>query len=520
MNKCIIFGFILTLLGVGLISCSDREEEVTEYNLDRVLTPFDIKYSLDDIVGLTLTWKDLEEADGYIVELYTDSLQFLEENLLVMDEVLTNKFEYILMGNTQYSARIKSVSTSNNDSKWNGIAFKTSFKSVFLPFEKGDITETSLRFRFPKGTYATLVELKSGSSEISREITDEEINTGILEFTDLLSNVTYTAILYDGDKIIGEVTATTIMDGAIEIKPSDDWKALLESAKEGDAFLFDEGIYLLDEGEEVVTISTSITIMGKIAAEPTIQAQFEIDNLDGANSPSIVFKHVKLEGKDQAIDYAIRLIAKNGNYGDIVLESAEISNYNKAFIASSTDNTSSVKINSINIEDCIVSNIKTDGAEAIDIRYGYLVLLTINNSTFNNVAPGRAFIRLDDASSNYPGMNSVVEVKNSTFYKVNNTVTSKGFFYVRFKTNTLLFKNNLMVQSEGIFSKESKTSDIICENNNYFNAPNYLDGGAITGAKIDTASPMMEDPEFEDPDNGDFTIGNGTLKVGDPRWYN
>lgn len=76
-----------------------------------------------------------------------------------------------------------------------------------------------------------------------------------------------------------------------------------------------------------------------------------------------------------------------------------------------------------------------------------------------------------------------------------------------------------MVQSEGIFSKESKTSEIICENNNYFNSPNYIEGGAIGGAKIDTASPMIENPEFEDPNNGNFTIGNGILKVGDPRWY-
>lgn len=516
MNKYIILGFILTLLGVGFTSCSDRDEEIIEYDLDRVLTPFDIKYSLEDIVELTLTWKDLEKADGYIVELYTDSLQFLEENLFVMDEVMTNKFEYTLTGNTQYSVRIKSVSTTNNDSKWNGIAFKTSFKSVFLPFEKGDITETSLRFRFPKETNATLIELKSGSSEISRKITEEEINTGILEFTDLLSNVTYTAILYDGDKKIGEVTATTIMEGAIVVKPSDDLKALLEEAKEGDAFLLDEGTYL--DGE-VIKISTSVTIMGKIAAEPIIQAQFEIDNLEGANVPTVVFKHVKLNGKNQTIDYAIRLIAKNGSYGDVILESIEVSNYNKSFIASSTDKMSSVKVNSINIEDCIITNIKTDGAEAIDIRYGYVALLTINNSTFNDVAPGRAFIRLDDASSNFPGMNSVVEVKNSTFYKVNNTVTSKGFFYVRFKTNTIIFKNNLMVQSEGIFSKESKTSEIICENNNYFNSPNYIEGGAIGGAKIDTASPMIENPEFEDPNNGNFTIGNGILKVGDPRWY-
>ncbi len=514
INKYIGFIFF-SLLFVGLTSCSDEGDEITSYELDRVLAPFKIEYVLNDVVNLTLKWKDLESADSYIVELYTDSLEFLEENFVAMDEVLTNQFEYTLKGTTQYSARIKAVSTTNNDSKWNGIAFKTSFKSVFLDFKKGDITETSLRFRFPPGTDATSIVLKSGKDEIRREVTAEEITNGAILFTDLKSNVTYFATLFDGDKKIGEISETTIMEGTIKVKPSDDLKALLEAANEGDAFLLDEGVYL--DGE-VVTISTSVTIMGKRAAEPTIQAQFELDNEAGANTPTVVFKLLKLDGKAMTTDNAVRIISKTGNFGDIVLESVEVKDYNKALIGV---NDLVGKINSIKIEDCIISNIMTNGSEAIDVRKAYVEKLTINNSTFANVAPARSFIRMDDSSGSFEsGLNSTVEVTNNTFYKVNDKHDSKGFFYVRFKTNSNTFKNNLMVESNGIFSKESKTSEIVCGDNNYFNAPNYMAGGAVPEAKIDSASPKTENPEFEDVENGNFKVGNGMVKSGDPRWLN
>ena len=45
-------------------------------------------------------------------------------------------------------------------------------------------------------------------------------------------------------------------------------------------------------------------------------------------------------------------------------------------------------------------------------------------------------------------------------------------------------------------------------------------GGAVPEAKIDSASPKTENPEFEDVENGNFKVGNGMVKSGDPRWLN
>ena len=136
---------LIFILCVGMVSCDDRDDEITELHVDRVLTPYKIKYGIENVVDLTLRWEKLEQAEGYVVEIYSDSLEFKAENFFHSDEVLTNEFRYTLLGNTQYSARIKSVSTTNNDSKWNGIAFKTGFKSVFLPPEVGDITTTTAK---------------------------------------------------------------------------------------------------------------------------------------------------------------------------------------------------------------------------------------------------------------------------------------------------------------------------------------------------------------------------------------
>ena len=517
MNKY-TFKYTLTLLfcmGLGLASCSDRDKEITSVDLDRVLTPYNIQYGLSNVVDLTLTWQGIEGVDGYIVELYKDSLLFLEENFYDSGEVDSNKFQYTLDGNTQYSARVKSISTTKGDSKWNGIAFKTSFKSVFLPFEKGDVTVNSIRLRFPQKTQATNIKLASGSGAVvEREVTAQELAEGIIDFEDLQSNVLYKATLYNGEIKIGETSATTIMDGATIVRPSDNLKELLEAAEEGDAFLLEQGEYL--EGE-VVTLSKSVTIMGTIGGEPIIHGQFEVENEEGVTRPSISFKHVILDGLDQSVEYAVRLVSDKGNYGSVSFEACDIKDYKKSFIGADKI---TGEVTTVSIENCVVSNILSEGAEAIDIRKGYVGSLLINNSTFNNVAPTRSFIRLDDSSSSFPGKTSLVKITNCTLHKVADSLKGKGLLYVRFQENSLVFENNLVTDSEGIFSKESKTSQPACGSNNYFNAPNFMEGGAEEKAKVDNGNPTTADPEYVDAESGNFKVENGMVQVGDPRWLN
>lgn len=511
MNKYILkyASMLILILCVGMVSCDDRDDEITELHVDRVLTPYKIKYGIENVVDLTLRWEKLEQAEGYVVEIYSDSLEFKAENFFHSDEVLTNEFRYTLLGNTQYSARIKSVSTTNNDSKWNGIAFKTGFKSVFLPPEVGDITTTSIKFRFPKGTPATEIVLIDGAGEkVTREVTDSEIAAGIIEFTDLQSNIQYTAKLYNGKSQIGEAKATTISDGAINVTPVDDLKAVLEGAEDGDEFLLANGTYLA--AGEVVKITKKVTISGTVGAEPTILAQFELE------SPSAIeFKHVILDG-DQTTDYAIRLISPMGDYGSIVLKSSQVRNYKKSLIGA--DKITGL-VSSIEIDDCIVTDILTDGAEAIDVRAGYVPTVSITNSTFNNVAPARSLLRLDDSSKSFPdNTGSIVTLANCTFHKVTNSATAKGILYVRFTSNTLKVSNNIFSETSGIYSKEKTTSQPIFEGNNYFKAPNLIPGGEISGSKVDNGVFTTEDPQYEDAANGNFKVGNGMVQAGDPRW--
>lgn len=149
-----IFALML-LLSLAIVSCDDRDDEITSLDFDRVFSPTGMEARLSKVVELTLKWKDVKGAQSYIVELYKDSLKFEAQNLVYTAEVLNTEFKYVLEGDMQYSARVKSVSDSIDDSKWNGIAFKTSVNSLYLDPQIGDIGSTEIILRWPAGTYAS-----------------------------------------------------------------------------------------------------------------------------------------------------------------------------------------------------------------------------------------------------------------------------------------------------------------------------------------------------------------------------
>src|SRR5690606_12161598 len=144
-------------------------------------------------------------------------------------------------------------------------------------------------------------------------------------------------------------------------------------------------------------------------------------------------------------------------------------------------------------------------------RNGHVKNLKLLNSTFNNCAPGRDFVRLDDSSGSFPGSTSNVEIDHCTFYKVSNT--DDRILYVRFVDNTLKVTNSIFAETSAYFTNQSKTSQPECSRNNYFNAPAFLPGGTSqSGAKFDLSSNYTTlDPGFADPENGDFTVSNQTL---------
>jgi hypothetical protein len=192
-------------------------------------------------------------------------------------------------------------------------------------------------------------------------------------------------------------------------------------------------------------------------------------------------------------------------------------------------NASGSKVASITIDNCIMTDMITTGGDFIDFRNSHVTNLTITNSTFDNVSPGRDFIRMDGVAApnglSGTGLTATVMIDQCTFYGVGNNLTgTRRLTYVRFNQNSITVKNSVIAESTGIYTNQTSTTQPICANNNYFNAPRFHDAATevIAGLKVDNSGTHTTlDPGFANAAEGDFTISDQTLKdneVGDPRW--
>lgn len=515
IKKAIIgLGF---LSGLFMVACDDVDPLVESIDFDRLFSPIGITANLNNIVELNLSWTAVRGADRYVVEIYKDSLQYDPANLVKTVDVEETKLVYSLDGDTRYSARIMAIGTGIADSKWNGVTFITGINSIFLEQKIGDISSTYALLRWPAGETATTVTLTpTKGTAVTKVVTETDIASGTVKVEGLKPSTTYTAILYSGTRRIGKSTVETLAEGVITVSPTDDLLSILSLAKDGDSFLLSPGEYLVNGGK--IAISKNISIGGfNENNKPVIHGQLDI-----AQVKSLALKYLVLDGSNSTgtlLDHTLQFTTA-GACGSITVETCEIKNYNKSLISSGSI---ALTIESIVINNSVVSNILTNSADCIDIRSGLLKNLILTNSTFNNCAPARDFIRLDDASATYAGQISAVLIDQCTLYKVANK-NSNRILYVRFKTNTLTVSNTIIAETAGYYTNQANSAQPECSKNNYFNAPGFLAASAINAtAKYDISGTQTTlDPGFTDASKGNFKLSNETLitkKIGDPRWW-
>jgi len=218
-------------------------------------------------------------------------------------------------------------------------------------------------------------------------------------------------------------------------------------------------------------------------------------------------------------DYAFQYNTTGMAYGSLSVVGCNIHDYNKSLFSGASSVASTIE--SISIDNCIVTDVLTNSADFMDIRGGYLASLSVTNSTFDNCAPGRDFVRLDDTSGAFPGKVTSVVIDHCTLYGVSNT--DDRILYVRFVNNTLTMSNTIIANTSAYFTNQSKSAQPECSKNNYFSAPAFVPGGTtISGAKFDISGTYtLLDPGFANAAAGNFTISNQNLiddGIGDPRW--
>jgi hypothetical protein len=521
-NTGLIIMAVFSLLFTG---CEDKIDPIVEeLQFDRVFSPLDLTVRIRNKTTAEITWNLKKDADSYVVEFSEDSLQF--GSIVKSIEVAPNEvpISVALDGQTLYSVRVKGVSNASlDDSKWTATAFRTEAENIFYPIDPLDIKATSVTLKWPAGSEVTHFIINPGN--VNRPITSEEIAAGVATITGLTGETTYNVKMFKGTKQRGEATFTTLLDigDAIAVYPEDDLNAAVMAADAGAVLVLFPGDYKVYTGS--IVINKSISIKGFYPFnKPIVHVEFVLE--DGVQEVEI--RDLEMDGKyfntetsaDDMLSYVFRHNTTGVDYGSLNVVGCNIYDYRKSIFSGASSIVSTVA--SISMDNCVVTNVLTESADCIDFRGGYVASLSLTNSTFNNCAPARDFIRLDDTSGTYPGLVTNVVIDHCTLHKVSNS-DSRRILYVRFVENTLKVTNTIIAETMGYYTNQSRSAQPECSINNYFNAPGFMPGGTeVSGAKFDESGNFTQlDPGFVDAANGNFTVTNQTLidnNVGDPRW--
>ena len=520
IKKSIYVSFLS--LAVVLSSCDERLEEVTTLVTDRLFSATDVEASVVNKTQVILKWDKNQNAQSYTIEVFeNDSLTFAGTPVMVINDITNADIPYTiatgLVGQTQYSARIKTIGEGIADSKWKGIYFRTAAEQIMQPVNAETVTASTAVIKWTPGETATRVVAINGTNQVSQNVTAAEIAAGSMVLAGLAEDTKYTVRLLKDDKVRGSGSFVTLMDlnaaGTVVVNTGDDLLAAIQGAASGTRIVINASAagdeFLL--GGQTIDIDKAISIRGyRQSKMPVVHDMFRATSANTA----LYIRSIVLDGLSEGVyrDHLLQLTVSNIETGPFVFKDCVIRNYNKSLLAGASGIVTAVK--EFSIENSKVSNILTNSADCIDVRSGVVEKLNLINSIFSNCAPARDFIRLDDASAGFTGKTSVVNVNRCTFNAVSNDA-AKRILYIRYggsaaPLNSTTFNNNVIANTAGYYTNQPATV-FTKSKNNYYKATGFTVNLTVN-AQVDVAGNFTElNPGFVDEAGGNFTITNKTL---------
>lgn len=520
-TKHILNGILVALLLIITVSsCAYDEAVVDDLSVNRAFAPTDLKAIVRKQINVELNWDVRKDASSYVIEFSANDPNFSTIYKTVDVDAKDLPIVVTLEGETVYSIRVKAISAKGlADSKWAIITATTSTEQIMLPNIAGDIQAVEAILRWTPDSEVTKIVLNPG--DITHVITPQEKADGVATVTGLIGETNYNATLLNNDRIRGSasfITGIDVGDNTL-VLPTDDIFQMIANAAPGSILLLEQGDYTAQTG--TISLDKSITIQGLRADfKPKLKVSFTVAS--GAANISLI--NLDLEGSGPTLDQTNDVVKylEAGNYGNLLISGCKIHNYRKSLVYGDVELS---RVNSVTIENTVVTDAWCNGSDFIDFRKTNLGSLTIKTSTFNNVASStttgsRDFIRIDETGTTGTGLTTTVLLEKNTLHNVSNSA-SKRIFYVRYVSNTITATKNIFSGTLAIYTNQAKTSVPTLSNNNYFNAPSFLDS-SISNNKIDTSSNYTSlDPSFANAATGNFKITNQTLmdnQIGDPRW--
>lgn len=516
MNRNKLYTIVFCLLtGIGLSGCKDNvTEEISKLQVDRAFSPTGLTATVVDKTGIRLTWKAVNNAKTYTVEIF-ESADFTGTPAKTVENITFLQVPYTLTGlagDTQYAIRVKAVGEGVTDSKYVTATAKTDAEQIFQPVNAAKLTSGSVTLNWPAGQIATAITLTPGN--ITRVVTAAEVAAGEAVVMGLIPETAYTAKLTNGSKVRGTITFKTAVDigNAKLINSVAEFNAALATAVGGESYAFSSGTY--DFAGTAVAITKSISIVAVRAADRPLlnNVSFNIQN-----GSSLKLKNLIIDGgnvPNHAVSYAV------GNFGDLEIDGSIVRNYKAGAVGITAALTT---VSSILINNSVFNTFGVDG-EFIDFRTGFANKLTFTNNTVYGQTE-RDFIRMDNATgATYPGAKILINVSNNTLYGVANYASSvRRLFYVRIPAvnHEITFSKNIVANTTALLANQAATNVVNLSGNNYFTTSNIL-ASTVSGAKVDVGGTALN-PGFTAAATGNFTISQSDLKangIGDPRWRN
>ena len=304
----------------------------------------------------------------------------------------------------------------------------------------------------------------------------------------------------------------------IDTSSADALRHALNDANDGDEIVMAEGLYVESNGNYIAFDGKHVTVKAAEGANVIIQPQVPITIAEGGTAHFVGVKFDASHLNDLADWYEHLIYPADGGYANhIILEGCEFYgfNINKSMIHCSESN----QLASISINNCYFHNCKKsilfiqNEANSVDV--------SVTNSTFANIET--------EASSYYAGVldsrapAGAFVVDHCTFYNVQ--VMNTDYAAVgKVKSSVSTVANSIFmlpVAQDGIRAIRDVANAINCITFNY-----SKDSGTGIHSSVAKTNCDQVDPAFVDPDNGNFTLGEGSPAltmndgepIGDPRW--
>lgn len=501
------------ILAFTFSGCEKQDELIEELQISREFAPVGLTSIIRNQTIVELNWTKDELVDNYVVEVSEDpNFGSIVETLNVTSNEIPVQIQ--LVGETLYYFRVQALSSRGLEpSKYATTTELTLTEQLFLSIEPGDILATDATLRWIPNSVVTELFITPG--DITYTLSAQEIIDGIATVTGLTGETDYTAQLLNITNIRGVQTFTTGIDigSGILVTPMDDLFQMVADAAPEDVLVLDAGDYTAQVG--TLVIDKPITIRGLYSFDKPL-LKLSISIVTGATDVNLIDLDLTGDIPLELTDM-VRYSAP-GAYNSLLISGCNVHDYNRSFIAG---NATDAIVQSVIVENSVITNILTSGGDFIDFRSSDVLNLSLNTSTFNNCAPGRDFLRLDDAgTSTQTGLVCNIMIDSCTLYACSNN-SSRRILYVRFQENDITVQNTLITdtESEG-YSDQSRTDEFIdFSNNNYFNAPTFYD--ASVPRYDNTTNFTTLDPGYVDALNGNFTLTTQSLidnNIGDPRW--